>query len=201
MRTIHIALMASLVLAFSSFDLPAQQGNAQKSVPEKSQRGNTRIFYWGGNKSIGQLNIDYGQPVWKDSYQEQVDSGKLDNRRWRLGQNAWTALDTNIPLTIGGQKLEVGLYYMTLERNSDGEFWLYFLDPKEIRKRKLDAFHAHMSKGGKEVLMEEDEMGESTKLLEIELVTSGKQDRRANIEIRYGPYRLKAPVVMHPEES
>ncbi|MHC5062620.1 MAG: DUF2911 domain-containing protein [Planctomycetota bacterium] len=194
-------LVASLALAFTLPSLNAQQNQAQRSFPEKSQRGHARIFFWGGDSSAGQLAIDYGQPAWNEQHQKAIEDGRMDDKRWRLGQNSWTNLDTNIPLTIGGQKLTPGLYYMTLEMTSDGEYWLYFLDPKEIRKQKLDAFHAHLSKGGIEVLMEADELEKPTKQLEIELLTSGKQDRKASLEIRFGPFKWTAPIEMHPEES
>ncbi len=118
----------------------------QRAFPELSSRGSTRIFYWGGNHSAGQVEIHYGQPPWKAEYEAKIPT--LSGQRWRLGQNFWTTLDSNIDLQIGGVELLAGCWYLALERNSDGSFVLWALDPVEIRDAHLDAFEVAQTSGG-----------------------------------------------------
>ncbi len=174
---------------------PAQsRDQTQRATPEVSQRGNARIFYWGQTGSVGQLTIDYGQPAWNQQFDAQWK--QLQGKRWRLGQNHWTNLDTNIDLTIAGKRIRAGHYYMTLEQGGDGRFLLAFLDPVRVHKRKLDAFHSWKTSGGIQVLLDHEEVTNLASTLRIALAVSGKNDDEAALVIRFGPHELSAPITM-----
>jgi hypothetical protein len=192
MKTLHHAmpfLLFAGALAAQTVD------QTQRAVTEASQRGNARIFYWGQTGSVGQLNVDYGQPKWNAQFEAQWQ--QLQGKRWRMGRNHWTNLDTNIDLTLGGVKLPAGHYYMTLEQDKEGQFQLTFLDPAKAHARKLDAFDAWKTVGGIQVAMKRQELEPAAPSLTIALPVSGQNDNKASLVIRFGPHQFTAPIVMH----
>lgn len=168
--------------------------NAFQVFSANSTRGATRILLWGQAGPLGQVSIDYGAPVWKEEYSGALASPKFQDRRWRLGQDFWTTLDTQLPLSIGGVDVEPGQYYLTLERTADGKFLLALLDPAPIRKQKLDSYVAHKTEGGTEVEMTLADAEEHAGKLEIALVPRPGARKEATLEIRFGPHVLSAPV-------
>lgn len=170
-------------------------GPDQKAYAETSQRGNARIFYWGGNRSVGQLTIDYGQPPWKENYEAFLT--KATGRRWRFGQNHWTNLDTNIDLTVGKTKVPAGHYFVVLENHPERGLQMVLLDPVGVRKRKLDSYHAHKTRGGLEVPLQHTKGKKPAGQLRIVLKVDPAQNDRATLVVAFGGHRLRAPVVMH----
>ena len=152
---------AMLVGVMVLFTLIAESQQKPKVVAEggtPDDRASARVLYWNAqtDSAAGQLAIDYGRPVWRKEYN---DTAKFDamtrGKIWRMGSNYWTILDTNLPLSIGGKKVPIGLYYLGLHRSEEGSEWsLAFIDPAKARKMHLDAFQierapvefdAHMS--------------------------------------------------------
>ena len=108
------------------------------------ERASTRVLYWDTAKdtAAGQFAIDYGRPAWKKEYD---DSAKFDamtkGKVWRMGNNFWTVLDTNLPLKFPGKEVPIGAYYLGIHRSSDGNQWsLAFIDPVKVRALFLDGF-------------------------------------------------------------
>ena len=139
-------LVAGLLLL--AFPLQAQT----KVFPGTEERKSTRLFYYsdaGGQfKPLGQASINYGSPAWKKDYEADGAMDRVKGTRWRFGSGAWTILDTNVDLELGGQKIAAGSYYLALEITKEGKFHLIVLDPKPIRKAKMDAFQAAQTEGG-----------------------------------------------------
>ncbi len=152
---------AMLVGVMLLFTLIAQSQQKPKVVAEggtPDDRASARVLYWNtqSDSAAGQVAIDYGRPVWRKEYN---DAARFDTmtrgKVWRMGSNYWTILDTNLPLSIGGKKVPIGLYYLGLHRSEEGSEWsLAFIDPAKARKMHLDAFQierapvefdAHMS--------------------------------------------------------
>ena len=152
---------AMLVGVMFLLTLIAESQQKPKVVAEggtPDDRASARVLYWNSqtNSAAGQVAIDYGRPVWRKEYN---DSAKFDamtrGKVWRMGSNYWTILDTNLPLSIAGKKVPIGLYYIGLHRSEEGSEWsLAFIDPAKARKMHLDAFQierapvefeAHMS--------------------------------------------------------
>jgi mannose-6-phosphate isomerase-like protein (cupin superfamily) len=190
-------------IAFRSQAHPTRGGMAghpqptkQTSYDEGSERGCARIFYWFGPDSAGQLMIDHGQPLWQDAFSKFMQ--KPAGRRWRLGENFWTTLDTNMPLQLGGVDVPIGQYYCVLENVQAGPR-LVLLDPQAVRKQRLDAFEAPKTTGGILVPMTASTRVELAGRLRFLLEVDGKDGDRATLRIRFGPHELTAPVVMHPD--
>jgi hypothetical protein len=194
-----LPLVAAVCLAFSS----SPQGvpkPAQRAFPESSQRGSARIFYWGGDRSGGQVQIDYGQPAWKESYDEAVE--KQIGVRWRLGQDFWTRLDSNMDLSAGDVDIPAGPYYLALERQAgDRRFVLWLLDPVEIRDQKLDAFQVAQTTGGVAVPMTWKKAGTPAAKLSIRLEVDATRKDGANLVIHFGGHELSAQLTMNPDRS
>ncbi|MCA8954969.1 MAG: cupin domain-containing protein [Planctomycetes bacterium] len=199
------AITADLdVLVFFSSARPATGGMAagprpteQTPYPETSQRGNTRIFYWFGPSSAGQVSIDFGQPRWKAQYGAFLT--KPSGRRWRFGQNFWTTLDTNMPLRIGGVDVPVGAHYLVLEHTAPDGLRLVLLSPTEIRKQRLDAYQAPSTRGGLSIPLVLDRAQRTAPRLDLELSIDRAQRDRGTLTVRFGPHRLTAPVEMKPQ--
>ncbi|MEW5976738.1 MAG: DUF2911 domain-containing protein [Acidobacteriota bacterium] len=138
-------LCALLLLAGSvSFSGQPKKGSIVGFGGQPSEQGTTRVLYWNQqlNSSAGEFAISYGRPVWKQDYEDPV---KLDiltkGKVWRMGDNFWTVLDTNLPLKIAGREVPVGSYYLGVQRSEDGKDWtLLFIDPAKARELRLDAF-------------------------------------------------------------
>ena len=194
-------LAAVLAVVVGAPILAAFQGAPRKALqqafPETSQRGCSRIFYWGGDRSGGQVRVEFGQPAWKPEYDQAID--KMLGQRWRLGQNFWTSLDSNMDLNAGDVDLPAGLYYLALERRKDDkEFVLWLLDPVEIRDAKLDAFQAGKSTGGIAVPLEHKNVDLEAAKLQISLVTEPQAKDGAKVVIHFGKHQLSASFTMHP---
>lgn len=159
-------------------------------------RTESRVFFWNGTSSPGQMVLNYGPVAWKDTYAKQVESPKFLNRRWRLGSNSWTSYEANIGIKMGGQKIPAGRYYLTLEKKEDG-FFLAFNDPAKIRAKKIDAFQANQTKGGIEVQLshKESESDSVAKKLEISFSKDPADAARGKLRIHFGPHTLTGKYV------
>jgi hypothetical protein len=174
----------------SSFSLWAQQ---VQRFEDETPRVNTRIAYFGQNTSEGQLAVDYGQPEWKPEYDTEFDE-MTRGKRWRLGANFWTTLDTHLDLTIGGAKVARGYYYLVLERSESDEWFLILLDPEAIRAKKLDAFMVGQTSGGIQALLTWEKTETLAPKLTIKLVPTEGDLGKATLEILWGNHKLTAPI-------
>ena len=152
------AMLVGVMLLFTLITESQQKPKVVAEGGTPDDRASARVLYWNSqtNSAAGQVAIDYGRPVWKKQYN---DTAKFDaltrGKVWRMGSNYWTILDTNLPLSISGKRVAVGLYYLGLHRSDNGSEWsLAFIDPARARKMQLDAFQierapvefeAHMS--------------------------------------------------------
>ncbi len=139
---------ASYALAFlvlAGTPLYAQQGSEVVALGggRVAQRASARVLYSNraDNSFPGQLSISYGQPEWRSEYADPTTFDQMTKGRvWRMGNNFWTVLDTNLPLRIGGKDIAVGAYYLGVHRSQDGGTWsLAFMDPNKVRRARLDA--------------------------------------------------------------
>jgi mannose-6-phosphate isomerase-like protein (cupin superfamily) len=166
---------------------------------ENSQRGNTRIFYWYGADSAGQVSIEHGQPLWRPAYDRFLTQPK--GVRWRLGENFWTTLDTNMDLTIGGVDVPVGYYYLALENSPDAGLRLIALDPNEVRAQRFDSFDARKTKGGLLLPVKLRRAETPSDRLRFDLRLDQKMEDHATLHITFGPHLLEAEVILHPHQG
>jgi len=171
----------------------------QTPYAENSARGATRIFYWFGPDSAGQVAIHYGRPRWQAQYGQFL--GKPSNKRWRLGENFWTTLDTNMELTVGGVKVPTGQYHMVLQNVPKRGLELVLLDPALVRKQRLDAYEASKTSGGLRIPLSMQVAKVRAGRLAMELTVDRKQRDRGELAITFGSHLLRAEVQMHPDDK
>ena len=137
----------------------------------------------------GQVCLEYGDPEWRKEYEERFDE-LTKGRRWRLGKDFWTTLDTDVPLRFGATRIAPGYYFLLLARSEEDRWSLVFADPAPIRGRRLDAFQAGEVPGGTEVTMTRRKAAESERRLTIRFITETTSPTRGTLEIRFGPHVL-----------
>jgi tetratricopeptide (TPR) repeat protein len=164
-------------------------------------RSSARLFLFGNRRSAGQVMIDHGQPDWKDAYGEMIDSPDSVGKRWRLGSDFWTTLDSNLDLTIGGTKVPAGVYYLALEHKGDSKIALVLLDPVAVRKEKIDAFQVERTAGsGTEIVLQHREVEDEAEKLAFSFESDPADASSAKLIIRFGPHELTAPVRLQLEK-
>jgi hypothetical protein len=195
---IHL-LLAGVILLFT-LNAEGQQ-QRPKIVAEggtADDRASARVLYWNTqtNAAAGQFAIDYGRPTWKKEYD---DSATFDARTrgkiWRLGSNFWSVLDTQLPLSIGGKKVPVGLYYLGLHRSEEGSEWsLVFINPGRARKGRLDAFQIEKAPVEFEAVMSISKAETPTEKLTITLSYPKDDIKHVTMRVTWGNLVLSAPI-------
>ena len=167
------------------------------------ERAATRIGYWREdvNEGYGEVVLTYGRPLWKPEYEEGLDTltrGKL----WRMGDNYWSLLDTQLPITVGGVSVEPGFYYLAIGRSEDGEQWhLVFIDAARARQRLLDSYDVGTRPGEIPVLfktpLEFESREEPAEKLTILFSLREGSKTEGRMELTWGPFALTTPIEIH----
>lgn len=159
-----------------------------------SQQNNTVALWWEQSElaqgAAGWVAVSHGQPVWKDSYEEAIESGELDGQRWRLGQNFWTTFDTNVDLSFGETEVATGGYYVVLERTNDGDYRAFLLDQATVRATGVIASDAAKTTGGIEIPLEHVTVSESAPKLNLEFAKRENDNNTVDWVINFGKHRL-----------
>ena len=193
---------ASCVLAFMVLAgtlLYAQQSSQVVALGRGrvAQRASARVLYSNraDNSFPGQLVINYGQPEWRSEYEDPTTFDQMTKGRvWRMGNNFWTVLDTNLPLRIGGKDIAVGAYYLGVHRSEDGGTWsLAFMDPTKIRRARLDASEIAKATIDFMVPMTFAKAEETTEELVISLNTDDNLTD-VTLKVVWGNLQLTAPI-------
>ena len=199
--------IAFLVLAATA--VLAQQNSTQQEVlaalggGRVAQRAYARILYTlrgantgGANTYPGEFVISYGQPSWKPEYNDPATFDQMTKGRvWRMGDNFWTVLDTNLPLRIGGKEIAVGEYYLGAHRSEDGNAWsLAFMDPSKIRKDRLDAVEIAKATVDFMVPMTFQKREEAAEKLTITLEHPKEDLMNVTLRVAWGNFQLTAPI-------
>lgn len=174
---------------------PAPEG--QTPYPETSARGMARIFYWDGPGSAGQVAIDFGRPQWKPAYDAFLT--KPAGKRWRFGENAWTTLDTNIPLELGGVHVPPGQRYAVLQNTEARGLELVLLDPDSVRLHHLDAYDAARTTSGIAVPLRRKDAAFPAERLAVTWTVDRDRKDHGTLHVNFGPHELSADLVMHPD--
>ncbi|MHC5066472.1 MAG: alpha/beta fold hydrolase [Planctomycetota bacterium] len=178
-------------------------GKAFQGWAQQEQRGCTRLIFFhktvDPNKpwdsSPGEFAIEYGQPPWTENALARLEQAAFP--RWRMGKNHWSNLDSRFPFVMGGVELPAGYFYLFLERKGEGDWDLCLLDPDSVRGPELDAWHANRREVGEyiRVPLEYSKSATVADKLEVELkLTDANDNRKAQLEIRYGLHRLRVEV-------
>jgi hypothetical protein len=170
-----------------------------ESEPALGERGLTRILYLNAQQTApaASVSIDFGRPFWNRQLDnpaafDQLTRGKV----WRLGSDYWTILDTNLPLTIAGRDIPVGLWYLGLHRSDDGATWsLAFMDPVKVRKGRMDGHWMDaVPVEFKVPLTVEPATASITERLTITLLAQPDSMRNLNLRIAWGRLHLATSV-------
>ena len=161
-----------------------------------AQRASARVLYSNraDNTFPGQFSISYGQPEWRSEYEDPTTFDQMTQGRvWRMGNNFWTVLDTNLPLRIAGRNIAVGAYYLGVHRSEDGGTWsLAFMDPTKIRRARLDASEIHKATVDFMVPMTFLKAEETAEKLAISLNTEELTD--VTLKVEWGTLQLTTPI-------
>ncbi|MFO1077255.1 MAG: cupin domain-containing protein [Planctomycetota bacterium] len=194
------------LLVFFSAAMPGTGGmkegpapTGQTPYPETSARGMARIFYWDGPGSAGQVVLDFGRPQWKPEYGAFLT--KASGKRWRFGENAWTALDTNIPIELGGVRVPPGQRYAVLQNTEARGLELVLLDPDAVRLHHLDAYDAARTTSGIAVPLRHADAAFPAERLAICWTVDRAARDRGTLHVHFGPHELTADLVMHPDAA
>jgi hypothetical protein len=195
----RFAMLVGVMLLFTLISQAQQKPKIEAEGGTPDDRASARVLYWNAqtNSAAGQVAIDYGRPVWKKQYN---DTAKFDamtrGKVWRMGSNYWTILDTNLPLSIGGKKIPIGLYYLGLHRSEEGSEWsLAFIDPAKARKMHLDAFQVERAPVEFEAHMSNVSKTENQAEKLTITLTSPKEDiKHVTMRVDWGNLALSTPI-------
>jgi hypothetical protein len=199
MRQTLSVLVLVLCAAVGLYGQDRLAGVVVESEPALGERGLTRILYWNPTKDfpVAAVSIDFGRPVWNRQLDnpaafDQLTRGKV----WRLGNDYWTIMDTNLPLVIGGRTIPVGLWYLGLHRSPDGATWsLAFIDPAKARSAHLDGHWMDaVPVEFKLPLTVEATTAPMTEKLTITLSAQPDNMRNLNLRIAWGRLHLGTPI-------
>jgi tetratricopeptide (TPR) repeat protein len=173
----------------------ASSGGAQVFA-QSSERKNARAAWFSGKGSPGQIAIDYSPIAWRDEFEGVVTSARMKGRKWRLGADFWTRLDTSLDLQLGAVTVPAGYYYLTLQQRDVDTFVLALHDAAAVKKLKLDASMADKLQGGIEVPMTHRVADESAPNLDITVEMKPGSKTEGSIGVRFGKHALAAPFVV-----
>ncbi len=175
-----------------------QQGSVRALGGRSSPRASARVLYSNraDNSFPGQLVIHYGQPQWRSEYEDPTTFDQMTQGRvWRMGNDFWTVLDTNVPLRIAGKDIAVGAYYLGVHRSEDGSSWsLAFMDPTKIRRARLDASEIAKATVDFMVPMTFTKAEETTEKLDISMSAQKDAVENVTIKVVWGTLQLTTPI-------
>jgi len=153
-------------------------------------RLSSRVLFWSGPGAVGQVVVSHGQPAWRDGFAEKIESGEFVGQRWRLGQDHWTTLDTDVPLLLDGVEIAPGHYYLVLRLDADQKAVLEVHDPAVARKMRLDASQPQRLPAGIDVGMAWRRVEDSAPNLAIAVNEGSDAVGSGTLTIRFGPHEL-----------
>lgn len=140
------------------------------------ERGASRLAFGASDGAkVPFAVIDHGKVAWSAAVAEQAKAMAI-GKRWRLGKDWATTLDTNVPLLLGGKKVAAGSWHLTLGRTKDG--WNLVLSPAEADHRaRIDGFAADLARAVVEVPLQTTAAPAATNVLQVGFATSaGKHE-------------------------
>jgi hypothetical protein len=195
-RTIAIAIL--VVCLVPMMQAQNKKGIIAEAEPALGERGTSRVLYWNQDKDIaaGAITVDFGRPVWRKEYEE---SGRFDamtkGKVWRLGNNYWTVLDSNLPIKVAGRDIPIGLWYLGLDRSADGKTWsLAFIDPVKARRARHDGFTMETVPVDFKVPMTTAQPAGVTDKLTMTLTAAKEDMKKVTLRIAWGRVELTAPI-------
>ena len=195
-RTIAIAIISVCLVPMAQAQ--NKKGIIAEAEPALGERGTSRVLYWNQDKDIaaGAITVEFGRPVWRKEYEE---SGRFDamtkGKVWRLGNNYWTILDSNLPIKVAGRDIPIGLWYLGLDRSPDGKTWsLAFIDPVKARRGRHDGFTMETVPVEFKVPMTTAQPAGLTEKLTMTLTAAKEDMKKVTLRVAWGRLELTAPI-------
>jgi hypothetical protein len=162
------------------------------------ERGSTRLLFvdQGRRAILGEFAINYGRPAWKKEYEDAAAFDKMTKgKTWRMGDNFWTVLDTNLPLKIAGKDIAPGMWYLGLHRSEDGSQWsLAFIDPAKARAAKVDPFQIGNAPIDFKVPVTVEKPAEVNSRLTIMLTYPKENPANVTMKVAWGTLQVSIPI-------
>jgi hypothetical protein len=164
-------------------------------------RGYSSISYWtyrddGVEIGGGRISVEHGLPGWPAELEDsEAFDRATEGKFYRLGNNKWTTLDTNLVLDLGTRRVEPGIYYLAVERNRKGEWSLVFVDPEAVHAKLIDAWAFVPRPDEVPILftvpLEYSRASDRAETLRIRLGLAEDDSSRGWIQIQWGPHLLR----------
>ena len=168
--------------------------------PLLGERGLSRVLYWNElrDSPLGAVSIDFGRPNWNPQLDIPARFDALTKGNvWRLGNDYWTTLDSNVPLKISGRDIPIGLWYLGLHRSADGATWsLAFIDPVKARSSRLDPHAMNLAPVEFRVPLTVEQPSGFAEKLTIVLAADKTNIKNVTLRITWGKLQLMAPAVI-----
>jgi hypothetical protein len=165
--------------------------------PLLGERGLTRVLYWNElrDSPLGAVSIDFGRPNWNSQLDNPARFDALTKGNvWRLGNDYWTTLDSNVPMKISGRDIPIGLWYLGLHRSPDGATWsLAFVDPIKARSSRLDPHAMNLAPVEFRVPLTVEQTSGFAEKLTIVLAADKSNIKNVTLRITWGKLQLMAP--------
>jgi hypothetical protein len=160
--------------------------------PDPDRKGSSVIMF--SDTMMAGIAISYSAPVWKEQYNQMLDS--LKGKNLRLGKNWWTSFDTSVPAVIGGVRIEAGSYFLGMHCDKDGKFSLLLFAAADAMKGNLMPFAEDAWKGGTSapLTLAKDSLKEPAKSMVIAIEADAKNPASGMFRVQWGPHELTAPV-------
>ncbi len=200
-----VGLLTALLGLANAAGTQVRQGAWTPAV-ESIDRGYSSISYWtyrddGVEIGGGRVSIEHGKPSWPIELEAQesfdaVTVGKL----WRLGNNKWTTLDTNLVLRFGDRRVAPGIYYLLIQRPEPSEWRLAFVAPEAVMPHLMDAWAAQAQP--QEVPIQfsvplRHNVGAIKKPeLDVTLFLDPADLSKGSVAIEWGPHRLESELAI-----
>ncbi len=191
-----------ILLTFFASAAVAQvrEGTWTPSV-ESMRRGYSSISYWtyrddGVEIGGGRISVEHGLPAWRPELDDpEAFDRATKGKFYRLGNNKWTTLDTNLTLELGERRVEPGIYYLAVERSAEGKWALVFVDPAAAHSKLIDSW-AFVPRPTEVPVMftvplEHSRASHRAKELRIELGLAEDDPSRGSLRIHWGPHVLQ----------
>lgn len=174
----------------------AQSRGERLMFSTETDRKSARLVLYGGLDTL-RVVIDHGMVPWRDGYGRALRDAEFDGRRWRLGANDWTTLDTNVGLSLGDLDVPAGEYGLTLRRENE-RLLLELHDMKDMRARRIDPYYCQALEAPALVTeLDLEELEEPAKNLAISIAPKKPNDGHVcELRIDFGPHRLTTPLVL-----
>ncbi len=177
------------------FALPATAQKVRIFGGKQERAATTAILF--GQDIIAGMSIVYGQPLWKNEYDQMLD--KLKGKTNRLGKDWWTTFTTTLDIEIGGAKIEAGSYVLAIQCDKDGKFHIVGMDAGKAMKQGLTPFvpQTWTPDFAAPLELHKGVLEEAVMKLEMELSVDAEDATKGAFTMSWGKHKLTAPVALH----